>query len=749
MEGFHGQKSDSKTKVKTEGLKLNPTASEFCPETCPRARVENSGEVAGPSSVSASREECQHDYRSNIKKKYTRRRGGRDNTSKKQEYNGGKALAQGRKKVSWGEMDGKTKRQTGHQGPPCDEEAPMCLLCCEEVKIVSFGACNHMAACGKCCLRLRMCYSKFECVVCKKNLDNIVLAPWKKDMLDFEYYNSHPKASSRIHMQLGPGQVMVAKNSGRLLQELLTMVSLSCAICDSSSFNKPRSLIDHMKRDHGKFMCNICLNERRVFPRDLDAYSSIQELRQHKKDSHPKCRFCGDSQFYDKDELWNHLIQNHFRCQLCDDDDDRGSQQVWFRNAAELQLHLSNEHFACETEECRACLVAFRSLDQLQRHHMEYHSGRMRRWDASQSRQLQVDFNFTRGSSRNSSNSRRFPREMQGGLTVIDDDVGMLSLDERQQEPGLISHTGQSVSNMEEHYPSLGEVNRVQAPPTTSAPRLVSRSSRCPCGRRKRNFVVQEGEEVPSVECDGLCRLEGRRNQLDDAFGIDRESHFSVFERKKASWSGELLMAAKHKPDFIKEIEGVLEAFLRGSVSRKQLHSMRKEKRAIVHGMSEQYGVASSSLGNEPNRCVHLFKPTGVGSQAGLPDRLLSSVALTVSDDDIDLLLKQEKKYPLEFIDITPIVDLHYYLRQWNGHYNIDWSTEDSSTAIVSFDDQGCRDEVINQLGGGIRGLFRIMRIPDTSTDQSIQKPETKKAPWASAGTSAGSIHVKHPSLTD
>lgn len=743
MEGFGAQNGGSKAiEVKAEGLKLNPTASEFCPETCLVGRAGISGEVAGSSS--AGREECQKGERKTVRKKYTRGLREKSKDNRKQEHGGGKAVVQGRKKVSWGEMrmNGKTKHRSGRQGPSLNEEAPTCLLCCDEIKIASFGSCNHMAACGKCCLRLRMCYGKVDCVVCKKELDNIVLAPWKKDLFDFEYYKSHPKASSRISMQLGPGQVMVAKNSGRLLKELQTMVSLSCAICDSSSFKKSRGLIDHMKQEHGKFMCNICLNERRVFPRDLETYPSLQELREHKRRSHPKCRFCSDSQFYDKDELWNHLIQNHFRCQLCDDDGDTGLQQVWFRSAAELQLHLSNEHFACETEECRACLVAFRSLEQLQRHHVEYHSGRMRRWDASQSRPLPVDFSFTR----NTSNSRRFPREIQGGLNVIDDDVGMLSLDERQQEPGLVSQAVRSISSsIEEQYPSLGEVNRIQAPPATSAPRLVSKSSRCPCGRRKRNFVVQEGEEVPSVECDGLCRLEGRRNQLDDAFGIDRKSHLSVFERKKASWRGELLQAAKRNPEFIKQIEEEIEAFLRCSLSRKQLHSMRKEKRAIVHGMCEQYGLASSSLGNEPNRCVHLFKPTGVGSQAGLPDRMLSSVALTVSDEDIALLLEQEKGYPLKFIDIAPIVDLHYYLRQWDGRYSIDWSTEDSSTATVNFDDQGCCDEVINQLGGGIRGLFRITRMPDTTAGRSMKKPDTKKAPWARAGSSAGT----HPRLTD
>lgn len=39
------------------------------------------------------------------------------------------------------------------------------------------------------------------------------------------------------------------------------------------------------------------------------------------------------------------------------------------------------------------------------------------------------------------------------------------------------------------------------------------------------HYAVQEGEEVPPLECDAVCRLEGRKAQLADAFGVGDPAH--------------------------------------------------------------------------------------------------------------------------------------------------------------------------------------------------------------------------------
>jgi hypothetical protein len=47
---------------------------------------------------------------------------------------------------------------------------------------------------------------------------------------------------------------------------------------------------------------------------------------------------------------------------------------------------------------------------------------------------------------------------------------------------------------------------------------------------------------------------------------------------------------------------------------------MPREQRAVAHALAEQYGLASSSYGQEPTRYVELFKTPGAGG----PSRLLS-----------------------------------------------------------------------------------------------------------------------------
>jgi len=47
---------------------------------------------------------------------------------------------------------------------------------------------------------------------------------------------------------------------------------------------------------------------------------------------------------------------------------------------------------------------------------------------------------------------------------------------------------------------------------------------------------------------------------------------------------------------------------------------MPREQRQVVHALAEQYGLATSAYGQEPERYIELFKtPT-----AGIPARLLS-----------------------------------------------------------------------------------------------------------------------------
>lgn len=52
-------------------------------------------------------------------------------------------------------------------------EAPQCLVCCSEMAEVGLGACNHKAVCGVCTLRLRLCYGRRDCPLCKTELKEV------------------------------------------------------------------------------------------------------------------------------------------------------------------------------------------------------------------------------------------------------------------------------------------------------------------------------------------------------------------------------------------------------------------------------------------------------------------------------------------------------------------------------------------------------------------------------------------------
>jgi hypothetical protein len=54
-------------------------------------------------------------------------------------------------------------------------EAPQCLVCCSEMAEVGLGACNHKAVCGTCTLRLRLCYGRRDCPLCKAELKEVRL----------------------------------------------------------------------------------------------------------------------------------------------------------------------------------------------------------------------------------------------------------------------------------------------------------------------------------------------------------------------------------------------------------------------------------------------------------------------------------------------------------------------------------------------------------------------------------------------
>ncbi|KAL4520222.1 hypothetical protein Ndes2437B_g04625 [Nannochloris sp. 'desiccata'] len=724
-------------------------------------------------------------------------------------------------------------------------EAPHCLLCCSPMAIASFGSCGHLTACGPCCLRLRMCYNRTDCSVCKSELPDVVIAPWRPDLPDFAFFLDHPESVARSRPgQLGPGCILAdkwqpknRKPSSKLLHDLERSTGIACSVCDKAGtrpFPNYKELAGHLFQRHGKNLCRICFHEGRTFPLDLPLYDSKKAFKEHTAAVHPRCDFCRGRTFFDSDSLWKHMVESHHRCHLCDP--GPGGSDSWFADTGSLRSHLAADHFACDDGDCAACLVAFRTAEELRRHHIERHSARMPRWNSAAARPMQLDIQFVRrptgggmaavfrssssaaggnvvggdvhagrggrdsrgsrqrgrqggdggaegmaaavapyqqegNSNRNRFQQRQveFEHETDGGIRIIDDDLGMLyeanypfgggggrgnnntGNSGYRTSLGLGGYSGGIMpnghrNNMVEAFPSLATAAAEALADSTTAdassrrpPPLVKHTVRCPCGRRVTYPVIEDGQPVPTVSCDAVCRLEGRKKTLADAFGVeDPDRHISSFERRPAVWSGLLLDAAKRNPSFIETIEKELQNFIANrDLKRHALPAMPRAQRAIVYGMAEQYGIASAAMGVEPRRFIELFK-TGDHTSAGLPSKLLSKMALTISEEEISEMLKAGAGFPIRFLEISPTTDLQYYLRRWEPKFKVEW--QGGSQATVTFEKEEDMKEALDAFGGGIRGLFRIDRSwhPRTgvSTTEAANR-ETHVAPWAGEGSSA------------
>lgn len=78
---------------------------------------------------------------------------------------------------------------------------------------------------------------------------------------------------------------------------------------------------------------------------------------------------------------------------------------------------------------------------------------------------------------------------------------------------------------------------------------------------------------------------------------------------RAAAYPTDLLLAAKHIPGIVAQLEASFAAFLADpETKRVSLAAMPRSQRAVVHVLARQYGLTSHSTRAEPHRCVELFK---------------------------------------------------------------------------------------------------------------------------------------------
>ena len=124
----------------------------------------------------------------------------------------------------------------------------------------------------------------------------------------------------------------------------------------------------------------------------------------------------------------------------------------------------------------------------------------------------------------------------------------------------------------------------------------------------------------------------------------------------------------------------------------------------------------------------------GVPVLAGMPTQLLSLAALLVSESALSHASRTAATAAssLRLTDIPPGANLTYHLRQWEGQFQLHW--EGTSTAVMTLPSPAVAKAVANALGGGVKGIFRVERVPASSSSSHAAAGGSSSSAAAVAG---------------
>lgn len=151
-----------------------------------------------------------------------------------------------------------------------------------------------------------------------------------------------------------------------------------------------------LRKEHELFMCDLCVENLRVFSHERKYYTR-KELARHRKTGdpdetshrgHPICTFC-DQRYVDDEDLHMHLRREHFYCHFC----DPSGFSHFYGDYPDLRDHFMSKHFLCK--ECDSqeekFTNAFRSEIDLQAHIAQFHSQNMSKSDLKKAKTISLD----------------------------------------------------------------------------------------------------------------------------------------------------------------------------------------------------------------------------------------------------------------------------------------------------------------------------------------------------------------------
>lgn len=296
------------------------------------------------------------------------------------------------------------------------EDDNVCIVCWREIGVYAVGLCDH-PVCHECSTRMRVLCRKSECPICRRNLPKVIFV---KEVKPFEELNE------RLYpVDARPQIYFESEEVRKAYKELLENRCKYCPAGDEARvFVNFAQLCAHVRKEHRRAFCSLCVEHLRIFPRERTAYTKKDLLRhQHSGDpedtshrGHPMCQFC-NVRYFDNDELYRHLRREHYYCHFCGDD----YRLQYYRSYEFLRAHFRQEHFLCEEGDCKneTFTAAFRTEIDLKAHKAQQHGKALGKARAKQERTLELEFTIRPRNAATHHGDRRPPSS--GGVVGGDD----------------------------------------------------------------------------------------------------------------------------------------------------------------------------------------------------------------------------------------------------------------------------------------------------------------------------------------
>lgn len=255
------------------------------------------------------------------------------------------------------------------------EDTELCLICAENIEIVSLSPCNHKI-CHLCSFRNIALYKKSQCLVCRSEVPHYIFT----DDHSIEKFESVPKKSL---LQSFKGDFGIKYTSEKAKDKTIKLLEYTCPNKSCSYHDHPfsnfKELNHHVNEAHGKYYCELCVKFKKAFISELRLYNKKQLFKhQTKGDSegfkgHPECQFCNNKRFYSDDEKFVHMREKHEKCHICQELDPNNPQ--YFRDYNHLAQHFSSAHYVCHVQCCLdQKFVVFKDEFELQTHMAKEHA---------------------------------------------------------------------------------------------------------------------------------------------------------------------------------------------------------------------------------------------------------------------------------------------------------------------------------------------------------------------------------------